>query len=324
MYGLVRFVGYLALLATPAALLAQALDGPEGLHVGRLGLETGIVLLGGVTATLERKRALAVSDGSMFERGDLTDLGAVAGAAAVTYILSTSLGLGSVVASAVVGLLVGVGSPDIDVPAYCGSFVGMASPALFPSFDQLAVAGVVAGFAYVASKRAFVGFGGKLGTVAMFGCATTALLTGADYAVGSPLSTETALLAVPVATVAAVATVVLSRHRDLGTVVGSALVGLVAGVVLPAVAPGGETLAAAAFCASFAGMSADERLGSLWQFGLVGVVCGAVFVAVSGAFVGAGGKLGTIAFISCVAVSGGRELLGHRRLHRLRQLPSRR
>jgi hypothetical protein len=91
--------------------------------------------------------------------------------------------------------------------------------------------------------------------------------------------------------------------------VGSAAVGLVAGPALPTLAPAGETLAAAAFCGSFVGMSSADRLESEARVAAARGVCVLVFVAVSGTFAGADGKLGTAAFVSCLAVAGGERLL---------------
>ncbi|NEU56197.1 hypothetical protein [Halorussus sp. MSC15.2] len=304
MYSPTRLAGYAVLLLTPAALLARGLL-TTGLSAPVVGLEVGLVLAGGVAVVAEREHALEAPGAYEPERGDLLDALAVLVAAVVTYVLSVRAGLGPVVASALVGLLAGVFATEIAVPAYCGSFVGMASPTLFPSVGHLALAGLLSGAAFVAAERAFAGFGGKLGTLALFGCATTAVVTDATYAAGGTFRWTSAALVVPVAVVGAVGAVVLSVRLELGAVVGSALVGLLAGLVLPMVPFGpGETLAAAAFCASFVGMSSTDRLGGEGRVALAGAVCGLVFVAVAAAFVGAGGKLGTVAFVSCVTTSG--------------------
>lgn len=305
---MVRIAGYLVLSATPAALLARALFA-GGVSAVAVGLEGGVVLAGGVAVVRERERALKGSNVVGVERDDAIDVLAVTVAAVITYLLSVRAGFGPVVASAVVGLVAGVFTPEIDASAYCGSFVGMASSAVFPSVEYLVVAGLCSGLAFAAAKRAFTGFGGKLGTLALFGCVTTVALTGADYAAGSPLPWTTATLVVPVAAVGAVATAVLSYRFDLGPVVGSALVGLGVGLAFPPLLAGfGETLAAAAFCASFVGMSSTERLADEWRVALAGVVSGLVFVSVATAFAGAGGKLGTVAFVSCVTISGSERL----------------
>jgi hypothetical protein len=315
-----RLAGYAVLLVTPAALLARALV-ETGLSAPVAGLEVGLALAGGVAVVAEHERALVAPEALELDRGDAADALAVVGAAVATYFLSVHAGLGPVVASALVGLVAGVVADEIAVAAYCGSFVGMASPALFPSVGYLALAGLLSGVAFVAAERAFSGFGGKLGTLALFGCATTAVLTDATYAAGSALSWPQAALVVPISVVGAVGAVVLSVRLELGAVLGSALVGLAAGLGLPPLvdlaaglglpaipALPGETLAAAAFCASFVGMSSSERLDGERRVALAGAVCGLVFVAVGAAFAGAGGKLGTTAFVACVTTAGAERL----------------
>lgn len=294
----------MALVVTALALVAGAVVEPV-VSVASVGVGGWVVVVGGVVVGAEGRRAFGGVEDVVFERADVVAVVAVAGAAVVTYVVSVHAGLGPVVASGLVGLVAGVAFSGVDAAAYCGSFVGMVSPSVFPSVEAVLVAGVVAGVALVAARESFVGFGGKLGTLALFGCASTGLVLGVEYATASAVSWASALVVVPTAAVAAVLTAALSDRVGLGAVIASALVGVVAGVALPVVvADGGGRLAAVAFCASFVGMSSRERLGSVRAVGLAGAVCGVVFVVVAPAFAGAGGKLGTTAFVSCLAVAG--------------------
>ncbi|SFB80458.1 hypothetical protein SAMN05444422_102105 [Halobiforma haloterrestris] len=310
MYGSIQFAGYLALLVTPATLLLGAVRGPPELRVGAVGLPLGVALVGTVVAATERPR-LSRLDGPGLARADAVDALAVPAAAVVTYGLSVHGGLGPVLAAAVVGLLVGGGLPRIDGPAYCGTFVGMASPAVFPSLEAVALAGTVAGLAFVATTDSFAGFGGKYGTVALFGCIVAGSLLGVDYAAAGALDSRLVAPVVLVAVVAAVATVALRTRGGASSVVASAAVGVVAGVAFPSLFPElGTTLAAVAFCASFVGMSSDDRLATTGQVAAAGLLCGLVYLAVAPSLAGAGGKLGTTAFVSCLAVAGVLELSG--------------
>jgi len=306
----VRALGYVALLVTPALLLGSALAAPERVSVVSVGIGGGLTLVGAVTATIERPGTLDRLDSTVVERDDGADALAVAAAAGVTYVLSVHAGLGPVLASALVGVVAGLGRPSQAAGAYCGSFVGMVSPAVFPSVGPVVVAGSVAGVAFVAATESFDGFGGKLGTLALFGCLTTGLLTGVEYGTVAGGQWNRVVLTVPTAAGAAVVTTVLSSRDTFDAVLGSALVGLAAGLVLPVATPAvGEHLATVAFCASFVGMSTRERVGGVLGMVIAGALCGLVFVVVAPAFVGAGGKLGTTAFISCVAFAGADRLV---------------
>lgn len=315
MYGPAQIAGYLALVATPAALLFGAVRAPTDLPPGLLSVQFGVVLAGTLVVTMERHRLWEFDttgwafDATGFDRTDAVDALAVAAAAVVTYGLSVHAGLGPVLASAFVGLFAGLALRRVAGAAYCGSFVGMASPAVFPSPEGVALAGLVAGLAFVATAESFNGFGGKYGTLALFGCLSAVFLTDVDYAAGSSLEWRLAPAIVAVAVVAAVVTVVLRTRGEMGSVVASAAVGVVAGVAFPPILPElGSTLAAVAFCASFVGMSSAERLKTTGQVAGAGVLCGLVFVVVAPALAGAGGKLGTTAFVSCLAVAGALEL----------------
>ncbi|NHN41607.1 hypothetical protein G9C85_08145 [Halorubellus sp. JP-L1] len=316
----VRGCGFVALVGTAVALLGRAVVEPAVVSVASVGVSGWVLVVGGVAAGVEWRRmvggmgGVAVEGGVSglgverrlgVEGGDVVDVLAASVAAGATYVLSVHAGFGPVVASAVVGLVAGVFVSGVDTAAYCGSFVGMASPAVFPSVGGVVAAGVVAGVAFVAAEGSFAGFGGKLGTLALFGCATTGLALGVGSGAAGGVRWGAAVGLVPVGAVAAVVTAALSVRYGLGAVVGSALVGVVAGVVLPVVvADGGGRLAAVAFCASFVGMSTRERLAGAVRVGLTGALCGLVFVVVAPAFVGLGGKLGTTAFVACLAVVG--------------------
>jgi len=284
-------VGDAALVLPPLAFLGQAaLTGAEtALALGAVALVAGVSAAG----ELDSRPALPGDDARAV-------VGVVAAAAGVTYVLSDA-GAGPVVASALVGIAATAVVPERAVPAYCGSFVGMASPEAVP-FATVLLGGVVTGIAFVAVRGSFDGFGGKLGTLALFGCVTAGVLTGAEYGTAPAfLVPPWAVLAVGAA--AALLTAVLSE--PVGAVGASGLVGLGAGVTFPLVT--GPALAATAFCASFVGMSAPERLNA-GEIGAAGALAAAVLVAAGPAFAGAGGKLGTVAFVSCLALAGTGEL----------------
>lgn len=235
---------------------------------------------------------------------DALPAAAVTVAAPITRWLAVDLGVGVVVGSALVGLLAGLLYPRLGAAAYCGSFVGMAGPAVLPGYTAVIAAGAVAGLVYVAATGAFDGFGGKLGTTAFVGCGVVVLGTGATPGNGAmPGPTMTALL-VAVAGAAAVATFAISVRLGYGPVIGSAVVGLVVGVAAPPLLPAGGTVAAVAFCASFVGMVSPDRLPNESATLLAGLVSGGLFVATMPAFAGLGGKLGTIAFTACLATAG--------------------
>ena len=91
-------------------------------------------------------------------------------AGAVGTFFLQKYGCSAVVASCLVGLLgalVGhlLKSPDIPLVVFAGSFVGMTSLAL-GSTPLMIIAGIVAAVIYKLTEKHFVGFGGKLGTIA--------------------------------------------------------------------------------------------------------------------------------------------------------------
>lgn len=90
-----------------------------------------------------------------------------AGGALATFLLANHLGLGPLVASALVGL---VGATFFveryQLILYLGAFVGMSSSNRFPSVTLLVVAGLVGGALWEILSDTWNGVGGRLGTVA--------------------------------------------------------------------------------------------------------------------------------------------------------------
>lgn len=91
----------------------------------------------------------------------------------------------SVAAVGMTGLLGGLYLPaSIAGPAFCGSFVSMASPSILPSLLTLVMASFLAGLSQVGLTGLLLdGWGGKLGTSAFFGVVGYRLVTKAANSV---------------------------------------------------------------------------------------------------------------------------------------------
>jgi hypothetical protein len=113
-----------------------------------------------------------------------------------------------------------------------------------------------------------------------------------------------------VALAAGLLTRFLTYRIQRGPVLSSAVVTVAAGLLLPVLFPqGGGTLVPVAACASYVGMSSENRLGKLWQMVLALSLAAVLYVASSSIFNGIGGKGGTIAAISVIAVWGSFQII---------------
>lgn len=91
-----------------------------------------------------------------------------------------------------------------------------------------------------------------------------------------------------------VLTYFLSVTLELGPMVASGLVGLLASLFLP------TDLAIVAYTAAFAGMSAGFVLLNYYMVSLTGLLVGVIFIITQPIYQGFGGKLGTIAACSVI------------------------
>ena len=256
----------------------------------------------------ESKGLGALKADGLFSNKNILSFVAVVAGALLSHWLNVDMKLGLVVGSALVGVAAAFLFPDYAVAAYTGSFVGMAGTKLLPGYAQLAMAAVVAGIVYILALTVFGGFGGKLGTIAASGCAFTGVCLSTEFTHPGVPGWNVGLLLIITSVIAALVTYFLNNDRKLGPVKASALVGLVAGILLPRL-PGlaagvGATLAVMAICASFAGMSNTKRMPSWIPMAFVGLSAGLVYMFANPFIGGTGGKLGTIAFGSNMAIRG--------------------
>ena len=225
--------------------------------------------------------------------------------ALLTYFLSVNLGLGPVVAASLIGITGALTAAKFAAPIYCGSFVGMVSHDLAQGYTFLALAAMIAGLTYIVSSCAFNGFGGKLGTIAFTGCVSAAVLLGKPLLSAPVPELHMFWQILLFSVLGAVITYVLSIRFKLGPVLASGLVGIFGGLTLPGLYPAyGSMLAIVVICASFAGMSSKERMANEFLVFIAALFVGLIFIFSSPYLGGAGGKLGTIAFGSSLAVSG--------------------
>ena len=105
--------------------------------------------------------------------------------------------------------------------------------------------------------------------------------------------------------VAGMATYIVSNILKRGPVIASAIITLVSGLMLPYFFPiKGEMLMVAAACSSYAGMISVENALNVLEMAVISLMTGILFIAATNAYPGIGGRLGTIAAISCFAWLG--------------------
>ena len=312
--------GFFVLAGAPTVLFALAVLGSllEGgsIPVAIVLVALSAAMLYGLRIEWDRLLADADPDISMPSQGIRSVVAVVVGAV-VTLAITAEVGVSSIVAAGITAILGALVDRDDAVAIYCGAFVGMTSPDLFTTYAQAILAGFLAGGVFALCRPVFHGIGGKLGTTAFVAATAVVALTAAEFHSDPLPGLATGLLIVSYSIVGAVVTYVLSVRLEWGPVIASGTVGVVGGLSMPVLHPTvGWMLAAAVFCASFVGMALEERLPGIGRIGTAGLVAGVVFVYTTPYVGGSGGKLGTIAFGSCLAVVGLDAWLAGRRVSR--------
>lgn len=225
--------------------------------------------------------------------------------AAIAYVFNVYIGLGAIIASALVGLLGAILVPDYKVSIYCGSFVGMVSPLVLHDFYHVLIAGLLAGIIFMLAEGVYKGYGGKLGATAFIPWLILTLSNNVQLTTPQSLSISIMLEIILVSALASFTTYVIAQRYKHDVVTSSSLVSLLAGLILPAVfQTDGGTFAAVAMSASFAGMSSKKVIKNEFQMIAVSLLLSLMFVYSYCHFGGAGGKLGTLAFASVITFKG--------------------
>lgn len=273
-----------------------------------LGDVAVVVLMIGIIYTLvsEARELNTPDDGAKGILSCVQDFGCVLIGAALAYTLNVEIGIGAVLAASLVSLMVAILVPAYSVPLALGGFVGMTSSRLLAGYGDLSYAAAIAGLVYLGSARVFNGFGGKLGTIAFVGTFITGSGLSREFEITAFPEWDSVVVIILIPILSAVLTYWLSVHRNHGPVLASGVVGITAGLWVPFFFPGaeGQTFAVMALCASYAGMTGKARIPNLKLMVLVGLFSGMIFVFSMPLAGGAGGKLGTIAFGSVLAVRG--------------------
>jgi len=250
-----------------------------------------------------------------FTQKNLLNFVAVIGGLVVTFYLNHTVGLGAVVAAGLVQILAALILPQYGAPIATGAYAGMASGSVVCGAPGEIIAGVVAGTLYVLATPVFGGFGGKLGTIGVSGCIVSCFcLAGGAFSSPSVPSWNVGWIIAVISIVSAVVTYAINHYLKHGAVMASGIVGVVAGLVLPALFPEiGGSLAVMAICASFVGMSAATHFPSVVPMAVAGLFLALIFIYSSPYLGGAGGKLGTMAFGAGLSVRGFMDLLQRRK-----------
>ena len=222
--------------------------------------------------------------------------------AIITYALHGHTPLDVVLATGLVGIGAALFMRRVQVPVYCGAFVGMSSPMLL-GWGPFLLASLLASVLFVIAKDVYNGYGGKLGTIAFTGAFVSGFIYRSPFLEGSRFNQTESLWIVLVSVIAALLTYVMSIRIRQGPVLGSAFIGFYLGAVLlffPTLPP---VLPVVAIGATFVGMSSMARLPHEGYVALAGGLFALLFIFSAPYFNGAGGKLGTIAFISSLSLA---------------------
>ncbi len=240
-----------------------------------------------------------------YSKTDLLDFIAVVLACFITYLLHNYIPfISSVLASAGVGLLGSLFAKDHEKAIYAGSFAGMAALTVFPMVP-FAFLALVVGIVFVLTKPLFKGVGGKLGTVAFVGALFIGLLWNAPFSTGIHFNDFELFALIAIGIFAAILTRLLSNIIKISVVFSSSLVGVLLALIFDYLPFGlSPYLAICGFGASFVGMSDETQIKSLFMLGLGGLFFSIIYASGMGVLGGAGGKLGTSAFIASSAVIG--------------------
>lgn len=264
---------------------------------------------------LNKIKTLYRFDKLMIKKEKILTLVAVVGGAYLTFTFNHMAGMGEVLASSIIGLTAAWTVKNYALPIYCGSFIGMACDQIYSSPFAIGLASLITGVLYVVSSQFFSGWGGKAGFLAFVGTYLTSLFIGHPFHFVEPLSFRMYVLVFLTIVVAGVLTFALQTMTDkIDVVTASALIGLI--IASFSFNPS-HVIVFAAFCGTFTGMTSKELFTNKSDIFVATFLTAFLFIFSFSLFDGAGGKLGSLAFIASVATGGLKHLLSFLKIHPL-------
>ncbi len=292
----------------------------------RQSWDTRVVVI--LLSLLAARGIASTRDAGHLERSRLEDplLGLVG--AALALVLMRGWGLAPIVAATLVGAAGGLavrltkGANDYHgAPVYVGAFVGITSPLVLHQPWWVLIAGTLAGAAWSMSREAWIGVGGKMGTVALlatFATTEVARALGERESGGPALDAHGFLLAAYLTGLAAAPLTYFLAHRlRWGAVLASA-VPTVAFAGIMAMVPAGSralpgVLASLWYGSSFVGMTTPSRVrGSVVAVALGGVIFTWLALHFGHYFSGLGGTAGLTALLAVFVVRGAQAIVSDR------------
>lgn len=117
------------------------------------------------------------------------------------------------------------------------------------------------------------------------------------------------MIIIIIAMISGISTYAISIIMKKGAVFASAAVTLASGIIIPYFFTGLSTqLAAVAACASYAGMISAEIVPNIKEMLALSAIVGIMYIFTLDAYAGIGGRLGTIAALSCFVYIGLRKV----------------
>lgn len=236
---------------------------------------------------------------------DTTTLILISAAAIITFSLGHTFGLGSFLASALVGLTGAILFKRQKNIIYTGSFIGMTHTIFLPDLWCIILAALVTGVIYVFSRHSFVGYGGKLGALSLIGTLTSGYILG-HHPVSLPIpDTTTGALVVLFTILGTFMTLLIRRYLKHDPIFASSLATLsmvCIRMLIPATLP--SILLAGFMMGTFTAMANRIVLPRVFLFYLASVISALTMIFSQPFLENAGGKLGTLAFIGVITTRG--------------------
>lgn len=218
----------------------------------------------------------------------------------LTFILHKETMLTPVTASALVGIVGYFIKKDQSLGIYAGSFAGMIDTMF--TYPEAIIISLLVGIAYMFSTKAYLGFGGRLGTIGLSASLIGSIMFNHLYFNVSILSQDAYIGIIIFGIIGGASTYFIQHKYNMSPVLASGLVGLIFGFIVPELFAFGSIYAVVLFQNSFIGMASKQRLNNLFEATMASLIGSLLFIILFPYFQGLGGKSGTTAMISVLII----------------------
>lgn len=302
---ILRFIGYLLLTIIPIVLMIVEIVLSKQSNIF-INISAIIMIIGILINMIDEINHILYNYFRSFFKGYIMTFFSVIFGTLIAYFIEKTTGMGIVTSAALSAIIGSFIFPTYSVAFYSGSFISLISPTLQYDFYHLLFASILTSAVFILTYGVYDGYGGKLGAKAFAGWFILSVIFKIDIYNNKVQTNISPLLIFIIAFLSSYIIYKIHGRYDNRTVLYSGIMSFIGSIIFSIIFKDNTSiiLSKVLMAASFAGMSKTERVYNNYYQLFISFFVALLFSFTASNYVGAGGKLGALAFGCVIGTMG--------------------